>query len=430
MSGDAPSAATARLLKRRPEFLFVALSLAAIAVAALLYWANYNYSLKNPGGSDFLPRYVGVRKFLMEGTSPYSEETTEEIQRLFYGRLARPGEDQVLFVYPFYSILIFAPFALIPDFNTARAVWMTVLEFGIILTAAAGLALSRWRISPIMLGLLLLFASLWYYGIRALMNANLSILVALIVALAFLAIRWEHDALAGFLLALSTIKPQMTLLLILFVLLWSFSNRRMILFWSTSGSIVLLTAITSLLIPNWLWQNLVQLVAYPEYTLPTSPGEIFMVWMPGVGSRLGWGLTIIVTTTLIWEWARAWGKESRWFLWTAYLTLVFTQLIGMPTATENYILLFPAVVLVFTAWDEQWGALGRTLIALSMLGLFFGVWWLFLATLEVGDQPIQSPIMFFPLPVFLVIGLYWIRWWVLRPEQPLMDRWRRFRGKV
>lgn len=430
MSREKSSKTPSRSFGRSPELIFTLIALVVIAVIGLLYWANYTYSVANPGGSDFLPRWVGIRNFLMDGTSPYSEETTAEIQRLFYGRPARPGEDQVLFVYPFYSIFIFAPFALIPDFNTARAVWMTVLEICLILTAAAGLVLSRWRIPPFMLALLMLFASLWYYGIRALMNANVSVLIALFVVLALLAVRWEHDALAGFLFALSTIKPQMTMILILFVLIWSYSNRRMILFWSTVGTVLLLTAITALFIPNWIWQNLVQLVAYPEYTLPTTPGEIFTVWMPGVGSRLGWSLTVIVVATLIWEWAQAWGKETRWFFWTAYLTLVLSQLIGIPTATENYILLFPALVIVFTAWDEQWGALGRSLIIISMLGLFFGVWWLFLATLEVGDQPIQSPVMFFPLPVFLVIGLYWVRWWMLRPEQPLLDRWRRFRGSL
>ncbi len=37
--------------------------------------------------------------------------------------------------------------------------------------------------------------------------------------------------------------------------------------------------------------------------------------------------------------------------------------------------------------------------------------------------------MFFPLPVFLLVGLYWVRWWVLRPEQPLLDRLRRSGSK-
>jgi hypothetical protein len=49
---------------------------------------------------------------------------------------------------------------------------------------------------------------------------------------------------------------------------------------------------------------------------------------------------------------------------------------------------------------------------------------------QLNGQPIQSSILFFPLPVFLLIGLYWVRWWVLRPEQPLLDRFRRFRSRA
>lgn len=415
----------ASFLKRRPEILFAGALILGLIILALLFRANLYYSIQNPGGSDLLPRWVGVRKFLMEGVSPYSEETTLAIQQRFYGRPARAGEDQVLFVYPLYSIFIFGPFALIPDFNTARAAWMTVLEVSIILVAALSLLLNRWRLSPPMLGFLLLFATLWYYSVRPLINANASLLIAVLVVTAFLAVRAGHDALAGFLLALSTIKPQMVALLIVLTLLWSISTRRYVLLWSTVGSIALLSAVTALLIPNWIWQNAVQIVAYPDYTLPTTPGEIFTIWMPGVGARLGIALTVVMAATLVWEWRLAWGKDDSWFIWTALLTLTITQLIGIPTATENFMIMFPALVMVFTAWDEQWGRLGYVLIYFSMMLLFAGVWWLFLSTLVQADgQPVQSSIMFFPLPVFLLIGLYWVRWWVLRPERPLLDRLR------
>jgi hypothetical protein len=413
-------------LKRLPTELVFALLIVLAALALIfLTWANYRYSVQSPGGSDFLPRWVGTRLFLMEGQSPYSEETTQEIQRRFYGRPARSGEDQVLFVYPFYTIFLFSPFAMIEDYNLARAIWMTVLEVSVILIVIAGLSLNRWRLSPFMLGLLMLFAALWYYTVRALINANAALLIGLVVALALLAIRRERDGLAGLLLALTTIKPQMVILLVLLVLLWSISNQRWVLFWSFLGNLALITAVSSLLIPNWIWQNLVQLFAYPDYTQPTTPGEIFAVWMPGVGMRLGYALTVILVATLVFEWRQAWGKDFRWLLWASGLTLAATQLVGLPTATENYMIMFPALIMVFAAWDEQWRSWGRVLIFLSYLLLFFGVWWLFLATLERGDQPIQGLIMFFPLPVFLLIGLYWVRWWVLRPEQPLLDRLRR-----
>lgn len=412
-------------MKTRNNYL---VSIAVVVLVALvlagLTWINYRYSVQNPGGSDFLPRWVGTRQFLMKAQSPYSDATTQEIQQRFYNRPALSNEDQQLFVYPFYSIFIFGPYALISDYNTARAVWMTTLEASIILMAAAAISLSRWRLSHFMLIVLLIFAVLWYFGIRALINANASILIGLLIVVAFLAIRAGQDSWAGLLLALATIKPQVVILLVLFVLLWSISERRWLLFWSFLGNLALMVAITSLFIPDWTLQNIRQVAAYPGYTLPGTPGAIFIQWLPGVGKQLGWALTIFLTTTLLWEWRAARKKDFHWFLWTAYLTLVITTIIGIRTATENYVVLFPALILVFAAWDQEWGVFGRGLIGFSYILLFFGVWWLFLATLERGDQPIQSSIMFFPLPIFLMIGLYWIRWWVLRPERPLLDQWR------
>jgi hypothetical protein len=124
--------------------------------------------------------------------------------------------------------------------------------------------------------------------------------------------------------------------------------------------------------------------------------------------------------TLVWEWRLAWGKDFHWFFWTACLTLVLTNLIGIQTATENYMVMFMALVLVFASWEQNWGMAGRILVVVSYLLLFLGVWWLFFATLQIGgDQPMQGLVMYFPLPVFLLLGLYWVRWWVLKPEPPL-----------
>jgi len=411
-------------LKPTVHYLTLAL-LAALGIAAVigLTWVNYRYAQQSPGGSDFLPRWVGTRQFIMKGQSPYGEETTREIHQRFYGRPARPDEDQALFVYPFYSIFVFAPFALIPDFNLARAVWMTVLEISIILIAIAGVSFSRWKLPPAMLGAVLVFAILWYYSIRPLINSNASILVGLFIAGAILAIRSEQDSWAGLLLALATIKPQVVALLILFVLIWSISEQRYIIVWSFLANLALMAAITSLLIPDWIWQNIVQILAYPSYTLAGTPGEIFAEWMPGVGRQLGYALTTLLVATLIWEWRSALRKDFRWFLWTAFFTLAATTLVGIRTATENYIVLLPAVILVFAAWDVEWGKFGRGLVIFSYILLLPGVWWLFLSTLQLGEQPVQHPIMFFPLPVFLIVGLYWIRWWILRPERPLWDQW-------
>lgn len=396
-----------RSRERTPAIFLVILL--AIATLTGLTWVNYRYSQQNPGGSDFLPRWVGTRTFLLTGQSPYSEETTREIQQRFYGRLARPDEDQVLFVYPLYSIFIFTPFALIADFDMARGIWMTILEVSIVLITLGAISLSQWKPSSFILGLLLVFGLLWYYSVRPLINSNASILVGLFVVGAFLAIRDERDIWAGLFLALATVKPQVVILLILFILIWCLSERRFVLIWSFVGFLALMVTITSLLAPDWIWQDLLQVLSYPEYALPGTPGAIFEQWMPGLGSQMGWALTIFLIALLIWEWRASLGNKFFWFMWTAYFTLALTTMIGVRTATENYIVLLPAVILIFAIWYQEWGRLGRGLIIISYGLLLIGVWWLFISTLIRGVQPVQGSIMFFPLPVFLLIGLYWIR---------------------
>jgi hypothetical protein len=414
---------------RSTTLSLTALVLLIALLLAGLTWANYRYASQNPGGNDFLPRWAGTRLYFENGWSPYSREASRSIQRMVYGRAAREGEDQVLFVYPFYSFILFAPFALVENYDLARALWMTTLEISLVLLTFLGLSLSQWKPRRYLLVLLLIFALLWYHGLRPVINGNASILVGLFIALAFVCIRAEQDALAGVLLGLATIKPQMVVLLIPFVLLWAVSQRRWALFVTTIATVGFLVAATSLLLPGWLIDNLTQILTYPEYTQPGSPGGIFALVMPGFGRQLGWVLTAVMAGFLLIEWFSAWGKDFRWLLWTAYLTLVITNLIGVRTATENYIALLPGLILVFTTWDERWGRPGRWFIWISMALLFFGLWALFLKTLTPGvAHAIQHPIMFFPFPLFMIIGLYWVRWWFTRPPRVYLDQLRQMQG--
>ncbi len=401
------------------------LILLVILVLIALTWANYRFAAQNPGGNDFLPRWLGTRLFFTEGWNPYTESTSQAIQTMVYGRSAQSGEDQVLFVYPFYSIVLFGPYAVIGNYVLARAVWMTTLEAALFVLAGLSISLSRWRPAGWLLVILLLFSILWYHGLRPVINGNASILCAMLIALGFLSIRSSHDVLAGILFALTTIKPQMVILLLPFILIWTVSHRRWPLFWTLLGSLAILIASTSLLLPSWVIDNLRQILAYPRYTLPGTPGAIFAQWLPGIGSQMGWLLTALMIGLLLLEWWVAWKKDFNWFYWTACLTLVVTNLIGIRTATENFIAMFPGLILVFTCWDERARRSGKFVVLVALLFLLFGLWALFLGTLIKSDQPTQNPVMFFPLPFFMLIGLYWVRWWAHRPQRGLMDALRK-----
>jgi len=393
-----------------------------------LTYFNHRFTTQNPGGNDFLSRWVGTRLFFTRGWNPYSDRVTQEIQELAYGRPAAPDEDQMLFVYPLYTILVIAPYAFFGEYALARALWMTSLQAMLVALVFMGFSLSRWRPPRWLLVMVLLFALLWYHGLRPVINGNPSVVVAVLITTAFLLIRSEQDAAAGFLLALSTIKPQMVILLILFILLWAGSVKRWTLVWSFLGSLILMIVGASLLIPGWLVQNITQVLSYPQYTLPGTPGAIFAHWLPGIGNQLGWLFTVLSASALIVEWRAALRKDFSWFYWTACLTLTLTNLIGIRTATENYVAMFPSLLLVLAVWDERWNRIGRWLVMTSLIILFVGLWVVFLNTVQTGDQPLQDPVIFFPLPIFLWISLYWVRWWAIHPPRVILDEFRRSLG--
>lgn len=378
-------------------------------------FVNHTYATANPGGNDFLVHWVGTRAFLIDGISPYSDETALRIQTLVYGRPAQTGEHELRVAYPLYSVLVFFPYALIEDFTWARAVWMTVLEAGLILLIYLSMRLARWRPRPLTLGVFLLFSLMWYHAVRPLILGNVVILIALGLVAGLLAIRSRQDELAGIFFALTTIKPQVVLVILAFILLWCLLNGRWkVVFWFV-GTMVLFILVSTLFLPDWIRQNLAEVMRYPGYNPPGTLGSALAAWFPAVGKRIGYVISGLLGLTLLIEWLRARRLDFRGFLWTACLTLTVAQWIGIQTDPGNFIVLFPALVLVFAGMQGRWKQAAGLWIILMMILLGVGIWALFISTVEYGYQPIQSPILFLPLPAFLLVSLYWIRWWAVKP---------------
>jgi hypothetical protein len=398
------------------------ISVAALVVLALLTWGNYRFASDSPGGNDFLVHWVGTRSLITEGLNPYSDEVALKIQEIAYGRAARAGEHELRVAYPLYSIIFFLPFALVGDFTLARAMWMSLLEVGLVALTFLSLRLARWRIGPIMLALLLIFALLWYHGLRPLINGNAVILVALGIAGGLIALRAGADELAGVLFAFTTIKPQVVILLLAFVVLWSVSHGRWrVVLWLV-GTVTLLALSAALLIPGWILDNLREVIAYPAYNPPGTPRAAFITWWPDWGGRVGLVLSAVMAVILLVEWWSNRKADFPGFLWTACLTLMISQWIGIQTDPGNFVVLFPALILVFSLMDDRWRTGGKPFVILSMIILFFGIWAIFLATVQQSDQPIQSPVMFFPLPAYLLVMLYWVRWWAVEPPTVWYDQ--------
>jgi hypothetical protein len=402
---------------RRKFSRTTALSLFVGVILVLsLFYVNLRFTRSNPGGNDFLPRWVGTRVYLTTGQSPYSAEATAAIQDAIYGRAAQPDEDQALFAYPFYSIFLFAPFAFIPDYAVARAAWVTLQEIAIVLTAVAAISLNGWKPGRVLLATFLLFALTWYHGARPLVDGNAAILVTAFFTGGLLAMRKNKDVLAGALFALSTIKPQMVLIPLIFVLLWSLWQGRQAVIVSTLAILVGLVGLSFLLQPGWLLANLQQVLVYQSYLPPMTSAGIWGSWWGDTGRLFGWVINLVVVLVLAVEWWQARGKSFERFLWVVCLTIAASPFTGLISTSSNYAIMLLVLVCIFGFWQKRVGEGAGRLAWAHLALLFFGLWILFLLTLEPGPQFRENLIMFFPAPIFLLLNLYWLRWGIARLE--------------
>jgi hypothetical protein len=401
------------------------LSVVALVLLGLITLGNYRFAQSSPGGNDFLVHWMGTRSLITEGLNPYSDEVATRIQTMAYGRPAQPGEHELRVAYPLYSVVLFFPFAMIGNFTLARAVWMTALESGLVLLTLLSLRLARWKIHPAMLVFLLLFSIFWYHGLRPLINGNAVILVALGLVGGLLALRNGADELAGVLFAFTTIKPQVVVLVLAYIVFWAISSNRWKVIGWLVGTVALLAASAALFIPNWMVDNLREVIRYPSYNPPGSLQAAFKIWWPAWGTRVGWALTGLMALILLVEWWNNRRAQGRGFFWAVCITLVIGQWTGIQTDPGNFIVLFPALILVFALLDERWKTGGRVSVILFLLALFVGIWAIFLKTVEYGAQPVQSPIMFIPLPAFLLITVFWVRWWAVEPPSVWFDKLER-----
>ncbi|MCK4693383.1 MAG: DUF2029 domain-containing protein [Anaerolineales bacterium] len=395
-----------------PNWLRMGLLFLTLAVLIGLGFANYQFSLLSPGGNDFLARWVGAHYWVVKGVNPYDPQVSLAAQEMIYGRLADPdkGEDIAHFVYPLPAMIFFAPFGLLP-YPIARAVWMTLLEISLPLLVLIGVELARWKPSRKLLAFLMIFSVVWYHGFRSVIVGQFAVIEALLMAAVLLSIQRRQDSLAGVLLALSISKPQMSVLLIPFVLLWAARSRRWELIMWTLGAMTTLVVVSLALINDWPLLWLRQLVEYSDYTFNPTPVSILAGFIPVASRALTYGLTTLLLVYLLWEWVQAMGKGDRWFQWTSALTIVLTNLIPLRTATTHYVVLLPALCLIFCAWDERWGKKGIVLIIFSLSVILIGLWALFMISVEGA---IENEIMYLPLPILSLLGLWWSRWWIVR----------------
>jgi hypothetical protein len=385
--------------------LWVGLLAAAGASVFFLTTKNIDFARRNPGGTDFLVAWEGMRSVL-QGLDPYSDGTADRIQQRFYGRAAQPGENELRVPYPIYSLMFLAPFYLAGDYETARGVWMTLSE----LTTAALALLCLWTTGKNWTRwqgiVFIFFALIWYFGLRAIVNGNVVVLTSFFLVLALFCLQRGWDAAAAVALALSTVKPQVAVFPIACILLWLLFRRRyrpIAVFFAT---MILFVAAGLAVSPTWIGDEWREVMRYPAYNPPGNPESSLRAMFGTPGAWFGVAVSAAACIALAAAWLRLRKADAGAFQNLLSLTLILAPISGLQTDAGNqYILLLPVAVCLSAPGADARESAGRFLFLILALGI--GLWTLFLLTLERGVQPVQHPVMLFPLPMILLAVMGW-----------------------
>jgi hypothetical protein len=327
--------------------------------------------------SDLYPRWVGAKELLLDGRDPYSADVAREIQAGYYGRPidpSRPNDprDQAGFAYPVYVVFFLAPTIRLPFVIVQQSFFWLLL----ILTCASillWLRFFRWSV-PGWAKISLLALTAGSLGVmQGLKLQQMSLLVAGLVAVAMMLVVLDYPVVAGVLLAASTIKPQLVLLLLLWLAMWTVADwrRRYRLAASFLATMAILLGASEYYLPHWIPRFYEAVREYRHYTGAMSVMDSL------IGYPWNWALEGVAFAAMLgacWNESRQ-DAKSRPFAFTLSLVLATTVLLVPITAPYNQVLLIPALLVLLRDRRAIWqrSAAVRVLF-LTTAGLIFWPW--------------------------------------------------------
>lgn len=366
--------------------------------------------------SDLYPRWYGVKALLVQHRNPYDDQVVREIQEGFYGvSLERwPDLDQERFAYPLYVIWILGPFVFLP-FLAVRILFTVLL-------LACGIGMVRiWSwFEPVPKSELIAATCLFLFSWPAVYSlglTQLSLLVAFLMLLGAAGVLRGYQLLAGAVLALATIKPQLSAVLILWLAVWALSHirERWKLLLSFFLSMLVLLGGAEVLMPGWVGAWWREIFLYRSYT-----GQRFLLqyW---VGNRTGLILTAAMTVFVaiqLWKLRRI-SEHSPDFAYAIALTFGFTVAVLPAIAWNSYnqVLLLPSIWWLVIHARPMWSrsrsfrlilvVIGCSLVWEPLLVLWLAVLGIAGSSAPVLDENIKvTPhLMYTLLPLAIVAAL-------------------------
>jgi hypothetical protein len=411
------------------DYLFIGLLTLAFAALCLgLYYLNRNLEGRFGGGGEFFVPWAAGRAFMFERFDPYSAHVPGRVQELIYGRAARPGEEPYILDIPFHILPVYFPFSLLWDPQPARVMFAVVTELALFGLAFLSLRLADWESPGFLAVIFFAFCLSSFYTVQALIESTPVLVLGFLYAGILTALRLGQDELAGAMAALSFYYWEVGGPFLLLVFLMVIYQRRTRVLAGFGMVAFILLAISFLLYPNWVIPFFRAALNNLRTEYGFSLHSILASLWPEHGRTLAWIFIPLLLVGLGYEWSMARAADDRRFYWASCLTLAATPLLGFRSELENLVVLVIPLAFVFAVTHQRWRRIG-VVFALFLVLVALAIPWLifFYGLPAYGEVAEQVLHLFYPL--FAMIGLYWIRWWAVRPPRLWQDQVREIRNR-
>jgi hypothetical protein len=314
-------------------------------------------------------------------------------------------KDQQGFAYPLHVIFLLAPTIGLP-FPVVQAGFRWLLVILTLASVLLWLRVLRWRPSAATTAIIILLTLGSYAVVQGIKLQQLTLVVSALLAGCGAALVAGHFSLAGFLLALATIKPQLALPLAGWLTLWAVSDwrRRQSFIWSFALSMAIFLGASEYILPGWMREFRDAVAAYRQYT--GGAGSLLdVLTTPWLGKILA-AVAVLAVVVMGWKVRRA-SHDSAAFSSILALVLAVTLVIVPSFAPYNQVLLLPAVFLITISWKDLWSRGSLTRVACGLGLLVVGWPWLascglMLASRFVSPSSLQKA---WTVPLYTSLGI-------------------------
>jgi hypothetical protein len=361
--------------------IFRRILIALISFGLLMVGLKFAVTSANSFGGDFSNFWQAGRAIILRGVSPYDSSTTEIIQKGIYGRLARPDEDQLRYVYPPFSLLAVFP-SVGFTYPWAQAYWMAL---NLVLIVIGVLVVTKKPPIWLLAGLV------FFYPIsRGIILGPFAVIIGAGLLMAYGLLNPDKNAspakqwFAGVLLAWCAMKPHLSGVIILFLLVQSLHRKQWRVLAGMAAGGVTLAVISWILVPTWVLDWIRVIFVYVGY-VPIQP--IIQSWLNAVG--LNWSILWVKIVLLIFAVSGTfliffywWKQRLPDFIALGWLVLI-NQLVNpnpKSVPSDQIVFLIPLLIWLSSPLVKTW------IRSLTWCGFVFIPWILFTLYFQ-GKEP-------------------------------------------